>query len=272
MGWLSIAHAAEGNGFAPYQSERLPSRIEPSFARRDAVPAQVVETAPPAVRTVAANEFLFKSGDARTHIFRVESGSICIYETRSNDRPSLIEFVFPGDYVGFGFLEEHSLSARALLETTVTCLPLDSIEDVVRDNPKAQAKFAQAIDREFETHRQNIARAGQRQPIERVAALLVTSANTNVQQGRDADLIKDSWKCGVIADLLQLSLDELAAVLVELERRELIEATSEGLRLTDIAALEALADGLDPAISQGGVRAPARSARPAERAADYRAA
>ena len=59
-------------------------------------------------------------------------------------------------------------------------------------------------------------------------------------------MIKDSWKCGVIADLLQLTLNDLSAVLVDLERRGLIEAAGEDLRLTDIAALEAMADGIWP--------------------------
>jgi hypothetical protein len=69
-------------------------------------------------------------------------------------------------------------------------------------------------------------------------------------------LIKDSWKCGVIADLLQLTLNDLSAVLVDLERRGLIEAAGEELRLTDIAALEAMADGIWPDNDEGATSAP----------------
>jgi hypothetical protein len=102
-------------------------------------------------------------------------------------------------------------------------------------------------------------------PVERVAALLATSARTNVQQGRPAELIKDSWKCGVIADLLQLTLDDLSAALIELEHRGLIEGAGEDLRLLDIAALEAVADGIWPDNDQGTAPAPKRL--PAYRAA-----
>ncbi|MGZ5919249.1 MAG: hypothetical protein ACXWJV_05565, partial [Hyphomicrobium sp.] len=183
------------------------------------------------------------------------------------------EFLFPGDFVGLGFLEKHCLNARALLDTSVECLTLDAAAEVIGNDAKAKTKLAAAIEREFEIRREELRRAGQRQPIERVAALLVTSARTNVQQGRAPDLIEDSWRCGVIADLLRLSLDELTAHLVELERRGLIKATPNGLRLRDITALEALADGVHrPAGDSGAAYAPTKSGRGPTLAGTYKAA
>jgi CRP/FNR family transcriptional regulator len=246
MAWLSIEGIA-GSGRARSQGGAVPSRIEPTFLLGG-------PSTPVAERTIQANGLLFQPGDPRTHVFRVESGAVCLYESGRADRQSVIEFLFPGDFVGLGFLEKHCLSARALVDTTVTCLTIDAAADIIRDDPKAKGKLAAAIEREFEIRRDELRAAGQRQPIERVAALLVTSARTNVQQGRAADLIEDSWRCGVIADLLRLSLDDLTAILVELERRGSIEVTSEGLRLKDIAALEALADGIRPASSQSAVK------------------
>lgn len=196
-------------------------------------------------------------------MFRIESGAIWLYESGRTDRKSVVEFLFPGDFVGLGFLEKHCLNARALLETSVTCLTLDAASEVIRNNAKAKAKLAAAVEREFEIRREELRWAGQRQPFERVAALLVTSARTNVQQGRAPDLIEDSWRCGVIADLLRLSLDELTAILIELKRRGLIKATVEGVRLCDIAALEALADRMRrPATGTWRARQQNRRVRP----------
>ena len=48
-------------------------------------------------------------------------------------------------------------------------------------------------------------------------------------------------ECGVVADFLALSVERLASLLVQLERRGLIETCAQGLHLTDIAALESLA-------------------------------
>ncbi len=238
MAWLSIVGDNENSSH--------PSRVEPAFSAPPVVPAPPAATTTPAPMTVTANAFLFRAGDPRTQLYRVETGALCVYEARRSDDQSVIEFAFPGEYVGLGFLENHHLNARALLDTTVTCVPVEALADIVRRDARAQAKLAQAMEREFEARRDELHAAGQRQPIERVAALLVTSARTNVQQGRTAELIKDSWKCGFIADLLQMTLDDLSAVLVELDRRGLIAAAGDDLRLTDIDALEAMADGIWP--------------------------
>lgn len=261
MAWSFMA------GIAGSGSAGIVARVEPVFTKTGEIP--LPETADGPVSAVHANEFLFRPGDLRTHVYRIESGAVCLYEGGRTERKSVVEFLFPGDYAGLGFLEKHVLSARALLDTTITCLTLDEAADVIRDDPKAKAKLATAIEREFEIRREELRMAGQRQPIERVAALLVTSARTNVQQGRPADVIENAWRCGVIADLLRLSLDGLGAILVELERRGLIKATADGLRITDIPALEALADGSPP-----GAERPAHppAARPPKLAEAYIAA
>ena len=271
MGWLSVAGVAENGRREGSLAGRVAYRIEPSFLQ--GAPGDLAAaTGDGGVHNLQANEFLFRPGDLRTHVFRVESGGICLYEGGQTDRKSVVEFLFPGDFAGLGFLEKHCLSARTLLDTSVTCLTLDEAAEVIRDDPKAKAKLATAIEREFEIRREELRGAGQRQPIERVAALLVTSARTNVQQGRSAELIEGSWRCGVIADLLRLSLEGLKAILLELQRRGFVEATAEGLRLTDIAALEALADGLRPAGDESGARVQAKPALPPKLAQAYIAA
>src|SRR5262245_26267045 len=65
-----------------------------------------------AVRSLESSELLFAAGDARTHVFRVESGAVCLYDSHKPDRQSAIEFIFPGDYAGLGFLEKHTVTAR----------------------------------------------------------------------------------------------------------------------------------------------------------------
>ena len=77
----------------------------------------------------------------------------------------------------------------------------------------------------------------------------------------------------MIADLLRLSLDELTAHLVELERRGLIKATTNGLLLRDVTALEALADGVHrPAGDSGAAYVPTKAALGPALAGTYKAA
>jgi CRP/FNR family transcriptional regulator len=92
-------------------------------------------------RNLAPKETLFRDGDRRTCIYRVESGAICLYEPHWNDERSVIDFAFPGDYVGLGFLETQSCNASAICECQVKCIPWEQLTSAIAGNPSAQQKL-----------------------------------------------------------------------------------------------------------------------------------
>jgi CRP/FNR family transcriptional regulator, anaerobic regulatory protein len=151
-----------------------------------------------------------------------------------------VDFAFPGDFVGLG-LGTHACCARAVTKTEVTCLPLEALASAIANNPKAQAKLNDAIEREFESRRAALVEAGRSAPLERLAAFLVSLSRTNAHEGRDPTIIGESCPSVFAAGYLGLSIEDLTTILLELERRELIEAYSGGVRLRDIDELEKLA-------------------------------
>ena len=97
-------------------------------------------------------------------------------------------------------------------------------------------------ERLFELRREAIAASNQHDPMARVAALLLSIAETNRYEGRDPLTVPRSLSSGFVADLLGMSVDGLAHVLMEMELRGLIEpGGSSTLRLKDVAALSELA-------------------------------
>jgi CRP/FNR family transcriptional regulator len=233
----------EATAFALVNSSS--SSVQPKFGQRSATPAASRPgdtSAQRPVRTLATGEDLFREGDPRTHVYRVETGTICVHEPRWNGHRPVVRFAVPGDLVGLGFLEHHACTARAMVGARVTCLPNASMESLVAGNPKAEAELQQALEREFELRRNSLVESGRRNPVERVAAFLVALSQINKREGRDANVIDASWQCGIVADQLELSLDVIARRLVEFERDGLIESCpSRGLRLKDLVTLEALA-------------------------------
>ena len=193
-----------------------------------------------ATRVLAPNEFLFRAGEAKTCFYRVNSGAVCLYEQNRAEHP-VVDFAFPGDFVGLGFLETHACCARAVTKTEVTCSPLEALASAIEDDPKAQAKLNDAVEREFEFRRAALVEAGRSSPLGRLAAFLVSLSRTNAHEGRDPTVIGESCPSVFAAAYLGLSIEELTALLLELERRELIKAYSGGVRLRDIGELEKLA-------------------------------
>jgi len=202
---------------------------------------------PMSVKTLAPNEILFQVGDPRGCLYRVEAGSVCIYEPRLTGGRANIDFAGPGDLLGLGFLKKQTCTARAMVETRIACLPLASVDSLVAGDPKAEAKLAQAIEREFELQRSSLVEAGRRNPMGRVAALLVALSQVNKHDGRDPNVIATPWQCGPVAHQLELSLDDLAQILLDLEELGLIEvcdvhSATHGLRIKDPDRLEEIAD------------------------------
>jgi CRP/FNR family transcriptional regulator len=196
-------------------------------------------------RTLKAGEILFREGEARTHVYRVESGSICLFRERADGEPEVVEFAFPGDLVGLGYLDKHVTGAQASVETSLSCLPRAVIEPLMEKGAADRSRLTEAIAREVAFLKETQGRPRLAAPLTRVAALFVTLARLNAYEGRDPAVLTDSLTCGVVADYLNMSIDDLAHWLRELEARDLVEPALQGLRLKDRAALEKLADATD---------------------------
>jgi CRP/FNR family transcriptional regulator len=193
-------------------------------------------------RTLAAAEILFQDGDTRARLYRVESGAICHYLRWADGRHEVIEMAFPGDIIGFGNLGKHISTAQAMVATSVRVVSLDEFEQALEHDGQLAARLAAAADREFELLRQRTLRQGAVDPVGRVAAFLAAMSHMSAREGRDPFVIGDSMTCGVVAERLQMTVDGLSDALVELDRRGLVAPCARGLRLKNVAALEALAD------------------------------
>ena len=80
------------------------------------------------------------------------------------------------------------------------------------------------------------------EPLARVAALLISISRNNSYEGRDPSVMPDTLTSGFVADLLGIDIDELAMLLLDLNRRGLVETCGSTLKLKDMPALERLAD------------------------------
>jgi CRP/FNR family transcriptional regulator, anaerobic regulatory protein len=199
---------------------------------------------PAAIRDLAAGEFLFREGDPKTAVYRVEWGAVCAYALAGPHREPFLEFAYSSDWLGFGCLDTHLWRARAVAPTRVACFPRASVDVIVARGSRARAKLGDAMEREFDFVRRAALARNPPHPIGRVAAFLLSLAALSRNEGRDPSIIAESTRSGLVADYLSMSVTTLSACLVELEHGGLIEPRLPGgLRLKDFAALEAVAEG-----------------------------
>jgi CRP/FNR family transcriptional regulator len=189
------------------------------------------------VRQLQAGDQLFRRGDARTHLFLVEAGTIGVYRDCGGQ---VVEFAIAGDVVGLGWLPRHVLSATAMSPSRVRLLALNVREEVRHRSERSQRRYADAVKGEFIARRDELCEMFRDSPLRRVAALLLAISELNAQEGRDPHLT-DSPCCETVASCLQLDLDTLGRVLVELQQMQLVAPCPPSeLQLTNLAGLHAL--------------------------------
>lgn len=195
------------------------------------------------VRILACKEMLFRSGERKASLYRVEAGAVCVFAEHVDGPVETVELAVPGDMVGQGFLDHHAFSAQAMVDTRVARLPLDAADRIDPSDTRAAARYKAAIEREFNSRRVKMLASGHGRPAVRLAALLLVLSGRNKDEGRDPALIDDGLDEEAWCRHLGLGVDVLALGIVELERRGLIRATRRSrFRLRDLQALQAFAD------------------------------
>jgi CRP/FNR family transcriptional regulator len=205
-------------------------------------PARVRPASGGRVRRLSRGETLFRAGDPRRQLYRVERGALCHYLRWNDGRHEVIEFAFPGDVIGFGYLAAHTSTAQAVARTIVSPVSEAEFERLCEADGQLAARFAAAADREFEYLRLCAVESGRGKPAKRVASFLAALSRMSAGEGRDPKVITDEFSSGVVAEHLEMTVDALAAVLRELEAQGLVTSARGALRIADVEALERFAD------------------------------
>lgn len=185
---------------------------------------------------------LFREGDLKDGVYRLESGILCITARRSSGPPRVLEMVFPGTLIGLGFLERHIHSAMAVVASRLTVFPLSAVAELCNASPEARDRQALSTEREFAARRRELVPDSNELPVRRVAAFLASMHHMNKREGRNPDLIEEFLNAGDVAAFLDLDVEALARALTDLfDRGLVVRAESGGLILLDAQALDELA-------------------------------
>lgn len=194
--------------------------------------------------TLKAGAALFSAGDTRNGYFRVESGALRHTIRHGDGSHALVEFVFPGDIAGLGFLERHVTSAEAVFETRVSPVSSSELDGLLAADESLDGRLAAAIDLEFAVLRERAVAASAGKPMERLAAYLLAVSSINATETGNPALFPGRLTCGYVAQVLGFDVTTLADGLKKLESRGIVKAGAEGLELRNMTALNMLADGL----------------------------
>lgn len=198
--------------------------------------------------TVSAGRDIISAGDANPPLFTLYSGWAFRYKMLPDGRRQILNFLLPGDPIGF---QAHMHDAAPHSVQTLTQVQLCSfhrnrIWDLFKYHPELAFDLTWLTAHEENAVDEGLLSAGQRSGSERVAALLLHLCKRADSLGlSDDDGIAFPLTQTHIADALGLSLVHTNKTLRKLERMGLHQIKNGRLKLLNPRALEKLASAYE---------------------------
>ncbi len=174
------------------------------------------------IRRIEAKEHVFCDGDPRTHVFRIEEGVIALSKLLGDGRRQIIEFAYPGDYIGLGTLREHIFDAQATCPAKVRCLSAAALEQEASRDAGLALRLYKAVSAELAAARSLLVSVGQQSAMERLAGFLLGLSARATSEGGE-NVIKLSMRRSDIADLLGLTIETVSRTITKLRTMRVIE-------------------------------------------------
>ena len=196
------------------------------------------------LRGIEAKEHVFTEGDAKTFVYIVVTGAVCLYKILPDGRRQVIDFALPGDLIGLGAGQTEGLNAQATVATRVRCVPVASLRQAASHDPQLAMRLIEALTAELDGLREHLTCIGQRSATERLVTFLLTLSHRNAAKGADPETIELRMTRADIGDFLGLTIETVSRTFSKLKALGLIEIDQgTTIRLADIDELEAMAGG-----------------------------
>jgi CRP/FNR family transcriptional regulator len=233
---FALTHgAANGPRHVPSYSLAVDSRdkftrVSPNpgglgLAREDARQA----IGPGAPARFRKGQTILSEGDLAERCFEVVRGVARAYRVLPDGRRQIVDFVFPGEILGFGLEGTYEYSADAVTETSVHGFGRAAVDRLNVEQPALAARLRDSIYRELRAAQDHIVLLGRKTASERVASFFLALARKSGAANHDSGMIWVPMSQCDIADYLGLTTETVNRVMSQLRECGTISAPSRGL-------------------------------------------
>lgn len=196
------------------------------------------------VRRFMSKEHVFCEGDPRTHVFQIEEGVVTIYRMLTDGRRQIIDFAYPGEFIGLGASAEHYFSAEATSATRVRCYGASALEETAARDPGLALQLYKAVSLELAAARALLVAIGQRSALERVATFLTMLSRRSGSGNGSERVVHLPMRRADIGDFLGLTIETVSRTITKLRVMRVIKiAHGADIEILDAERLEELSEG-----------------------------
>jgi CRP/FNR family transcriptional regulator len=193
------------------------------------------------IRHIAAHQHLFFEGDARTHVFVIESGWVKLYRTLIDGQRQVVGFCNGGSVLGFEGNDEYANACEAVTAVTVRAIPFNRIGELCARDPDLAGQLLRQMGRQLGTVQSQLTTVGVQSADQKLATFLMAFADYGANEQDEFDL---PMRRSDMAEFLGLRLETVSRKLSEFQRRKWVKMISlYRCQVINRAALEGLAEG-----------------------------
>ena len=195
-------------------------------------------------RTYQAGECIFREGDDAAHVYKVELGCLCIHRSMLDGRRQIIDFAYPGDFIGLAVLKEHSTNAETLNLVRLRSYSKARLHQSAQNDAQLGLRLFELVSRELSAAQRMLFTLNKRSACERVANFLVDLSKRMERNGGDPFLLVLPMTRADIGDLLGLTIETVSRTMSKFRQCGLISLTQCAIvTIVDIEALGKIANG-----------------------------
>ena len=190
----------------------------------------------------AARETIFEQDELADSVFNITSGSARLYRLLPDGRRQVVGFALPGDFLGLALTERNAFSADALTPLTACSFSRQSFSDFLDSKPHLLRKLHAMAGHELSLAQEQMVILGRRTAEEKIAAFLIGLRKRWARLSTSSVTIPLPMTRQDIGDFLGLTVETVSRMLTRLAREKAILIVPDGVRLLNVARIEALAE------------------------------
>jgi CRP/FNR family transcriptional regulator len=192
---------------------------------------------------IGQNQTLFSEGERADHAYKIVSGVVRLCKHLPDGRRQIAQFLFPGDYLSFIKLGDHSFSAEAVVDVVLLSFPQTQLEQLSEKHPDLRAQLFQMASGRIRDIQNHLTMVGRQTAKERVASflLLLSERMAPGESVFDVPMSRQD-----IADYLGLTMETVSRTLSLFKTKRIIAFPDlHRLQILNFDALQALADSVE---------------------------
>lgn len=191
----------------------------------------------------AQRQQLFAQDEEAHHVYNVTSGSVRLYRLLPDGRRQVVGFAIPGDFLGLSLSARTVYGAEALTSVTVCRFDRAAFSAFVDEHPQLLRRLYDLANHELSLAQEQMVLIGRRTAEERVICFLVGLRKRWAHINNNSVTVPLPMTRQDIADFLGLTIETVSRAISKLAREKALLVVPDGVRLLDVARLEAIAAG-----------------------------